>query len=115
MRFVHHSKSAELEIGINVYDQVIDDPFYFFYAGLIYQALHSFSMIRNIKSTMNTNVGKRDLTYLHGIRVLSLFWIILLHISTCTAFYLWPYGKQVNCYKEYRANLTESNLSTTKD
>ena len=69
-----------------------------FYVGLIYQALNSFSMIRNIKSTMNTNVGKRDLTYLHGIRVLSLFWMILLHIPHFAITSFWPYGKQVNCY-----------------
>ena len=30
---------------------------------------------------MSTDCRKRDLTYLHGIRVLSLFWIILLHCN----------------------------------
>ena len=47
--------------------------------GLCHQVLVSFSIIRNIKTIMNTDCGKRDLTYLHGIRVLSLFWIILFH------------------------------------
>jgi hypothetical protein len=30
---------------------------------------------------MKTDVEKSDMTYLHGIRVLTLFWIILLHAT----------------------------------
>ena len=60
--------------------------------GLFRQILHSFSIIRNIKLIMNTNVEKSDLTYLHGMRVLSLFWIILLHVNVDSVAQLWPYG-----------------------
>ena len=45
------------------------------------EVLHSFSLLRNVNLVMKTEVGNRDLTYLHGIRVLSLFWIILLHVN----------------------------------
>lgn len=45
----------------------------------MYKLLNCFSLIKNTNYILNTNVGKTDLTYLHGIRVLSLFWIILLH------------------------------------
>ena len=44
-----------------------------------YKLLNCFSLIKNTSFILSTNVGKSDLTYLHGIRVLSLFWIILLH------------------------------------
>ena len=52
----------------------------FFFLGKIYEILNSFSMVRNVNAILNTNVRKSDLTYLHGIRVLSLFWIILYHV-----------------------------------
>ena len=48
---------------------------------------------------MRTNTGKSDLTYLHGIRVLSLFWIILLHVATEKNSSFWPYGKLIQVYK----------------
>ena len=69
--------------------------FHYFYLliGLFCRTLHSFSIIRNIKTIMSTNVGKRDLRYLHGIRVLSLFWIILLHVTFSAVVNFWPYGK----------------------
>ncbi|XP_046853576.1 nose resistant to fluoxetine protein 6-like isoform X2 [Xenia sp. Carnegie-2017] len=54
----------------------------------IYKILQSFSIAKNVKSIMNTNVGQSDLTYLHGIRVLSLFWIILFHAIMFTR--IWP-------------------------
>ena len=44
-----------------------------------YKLLNCFSLIKNTSFILSTNVGNGDLTYLHGIRVLSLFWIILLH------------------------------------
>ena len=47
----------------------------------VYEVLNSFSLIRNTNSILNTKVGKSDLTYLHGIRVLSLFWVILAHVG----------------------------------
>ena len=47
--------------------------------GTSYKPLNCFSLIKNTSFILSTNVGKGDLTYLHGIRVLSLFWIILLH------------------------------------
>ncbi|XP_028401905.1 nose resistant to fluoxetine protein 6-like [Dendronephthya gigantea] len=47
--------------------------------GIILSVLHCFSCLRNIKFIMSTDVGKSDLTYLHGIRVISMFWIIGLH------------------------------------
>ena len=47
--------------------------------GTSYKLLNCFSLIKNTSFILSTNVGKGDLTYLHGIRVLSLFWIILLH------------------------------------
>ena len=47
---------------------------------LVYKVLNSFSISRNVKWVMNTSVGKGDLTCLHGIRVLSLFWIIVFHV-----------------------------------
>ena len=59
--------------------------------GLCHHILHSFSMVRNIKSIMRTKVEESDLTYLHGIRVLSLFWIILYHIYVQVLGSLWPY------------------------
>ena len=46
----------------------------------LYKLLNCFSLIKNTNFILNTNVGKNDLTYLHGIRVLSLFWIILVHL-----------------------------------
>ncbi|XP_028406319.1 nose resistant to fluoxetine protein 6-like isoform X2 [Dendronephthya gigantea] len=49
--------------------------------GTIYEIMNSFSIIRNVNTILNTNVRKHDLTYLHGIRVLSLFWIVLLHVN----------------------------------
>ena len=66
---------------------------FIFYIGLFCRTLQSFSTIRNIKTIMSTNVGKRDLRYLHGIRVLSLFWIILLHVAMFAFGGFWPYGK----------------------
>lgn len=42
---------------------------------------------------MNTDVGKSDLTYLHGIRVLSMFWIIYLHADEQAYRSLKPIGK----------------------
>ena len=76
-----------------IYDQVIKYLFLYFYIGLFCQALHSFSIIRNVQSIMRTHIGNSDLTYLHGIRVLSLFWIILYHITVFTVESFWPYGK----------------------
>ena len=52
-----------------------------FFIGLCHEMLHSFSIFRNVKSIMKTDVEKSDMTYLHGIRVLTLFWIILLHAN----------------------------------
>ncbi|XP_028406328.1 nose resistant to fluoxetine protein 6-like [Dendronephthya gigantea] len=52
--------------------------------GTFYEIVNSFSMIRNVNTILNTNVRKSDLTYLHGIRVLSLFWIILFHVYVQT-------------------------------
>ena len=46
-----------------------------------YKLLNCFSLIKNTSFILSTNVGKSDLTYLHGIRVLSLFWIIILHYT----------------------------------
>jgi hypothetical protein len=65
------------------------------FTGLCHEALHSFSMIRNIKSIMSTDVVKGDMTYLHGIRVLSLFWIILFHVNIYTMIIFLPVGKYV--------------------
>ena len=66
-----------------------------FLIGLCREILHSFSMIRNVKSIMRTDVEKSDMTYLHGIRVLSLFWIILLHVNNGSMMTLLPAGKYV--------------------
>ena len=66
-----------------------------FFTGLCRQILHSFSIIRNVKTIMSTDCGKGDLTYLHGIRVLSLFWIILFHVHTVFILSLGPIGKCV--------------------
>ncbi|XP_028401903.1 O-acyltransferase like protein-like [Dendronephthya gigantea] len=49
--------------------------------GIILSVLDCFSCQRNIKFIMNTDVGKSDLTYLHGIRVISMFWIIYIHAN----------------------------------
>ena len=59
---------------------------------LCHHILHSFSMLRNTKSIMRTKVEESDLTYLHGIRVLSLFWIIVLHVHYQLFSSFWPYG-----------------------
>ncbi len=56
-------------------------------------------MLRNVKTIMSTNTGKSDLTYLHGIRVLSLFWIILIHVAYQNVSSFWPYGKLIEVYK----------------
>ncbi len=57
-------------------------------------------MIRNVKTIMSTDTGKSDLTYLHGIRVLSLFWIILFHLSVKKfSAGFWPSGKLIEVYK----------------
>jgi hypothetical protein len=64
-----------------------------FLIGLCREILHSFSMIRNVKSIMRTDVEKSDMTYLHGIRVLSLFWIILLHVNYAAMSSFVPVGK----------------------
>jgi hypothetical protein len=63
------------------------------FVGFCHHILHSFSMIRNIKTIMKTKVGESDLKYLHGIRVLSLFWIILLHTNFQSYASFLPYGK----------------------
>ena len=70
-------------------------------------------MVRNVKWIMNTNVGKSDLTYLHGIRVLSLFWIILLHVNN-ELFAFFPIGKyiEVQQVKRVRSNFDEANWKT---
>ena len=47
----------------------------------LYKVLNCFSIIRNTAFIFNTKVRKTDLSYLHGIRVLSLFWIILFHFT----------------------------------
>ncbi|XP_046851781.1 nose resistant to fluoxetine protein 6-like [Xenia sp. Carnegie-2017] len=54
---------------------------------LVYKVLNSFSISRNVKWIMNTSVRKGDLTCLHGIRVLSLFWIILIHVNNLPVFF----------------------------
>ena len=71
-----------------------------FFTGLWYKILHCFSMIRNVKWIMNTNAGKSDLTYLHGIRVLSLFWIILFHVNSLLLG-LFPIGKYIEVVLKY--------------
>ena len=42
---------------------------------------------------MNTDVGKSDLTYLHGIRVISLFWIVYIHVFREIVNQFLPVGK----------------------
>ena len=49
---------------------------------------------------MNTDVSRTDLAYLHGLRVLSLFWIILIHINIQAANGSWPYGKWIKAVAE---------------
>ena len=70
----------------------IDFKLHLFIVGTFNEVLRSFSIIRNINSIMNTEVGNRDLTYLHGMRVLSLFWVILFHVN-CLVCDDWPLGK----------------------
>ena len=49
---------------------------------LAVRALHCFSLIENGRSLLSTKDNiKGSLSCLHGIRVLSMFWIVLLHIS----------------------------------
>ena len=49
---------------------------------LAVRALHCFSLIENGRSLVSTKENvKGSLSCLHGIRVLSMFWIVLLHIS----------------------------------
>jgi energy-coupling factor transporter transmembrane protein EcfT len=84
--------NISLYVVIHVCDKWPSSPYII---GIFHQILNSFSMIRNIKSIMSTDVGKSDLTYLHGIRVLSLFWIILFHVNVSTINSLWPYGKLI--------------------
>ena len=59
-------------------------PKYNFFVSLLarlHEALNCFSLVRNTNTIFNTKVRPNDLTYLHGIRVLTMFWIILLHIG----------------------------------
>ena len=49
---------------------------------------------------MNTDVSRTDLAYLHGLRVLSLFWIILIHLNIQAANGSWPYGKWIKAVAE---------------
>ena len=61
----------------------------------MYNILNCFSLIRNCNSVLNTNVGKRDLTYLHGIRVMSIFWLLAGHVFIpATTAQLTPIGKE---------------------
>ena len=78
---------------------------------LCHHILHSFSMLRNIKSIMRTKVEESDLTYLHGIRVLSLFWIIVLHVHYQLFSSFWPYDNIKDVMRSSR-RLAEMILNT---
>ena len=53
--------------------------FLFFHPGVCVDFLRCFSLIENTTKIFNTNVTPKMITSVNGIRVISMFWIILGH------------------------------------
>ena len=58
----------------------------------MYDVLNCFSLIRNINAIFDTKVSSSDLNCLHGIRVLTMFWIIFIHFGRTASLLSFPIG-----------------------
>ena len=74
--FVTAVNTAELE-GIYCRFYVLGESLYA--AGLLPQLLLSFSAVQNSRKILNCDTQEDSLTSLHGLRFLSLAWVILVH------------------------------------
>ncbi|XP_062501801.1 nose resistant to fluoxetine protein 6-like isoform X2 [Corticium candelabrum] len=71
--------------------------------GILYQLLQSFSLVRNVPKLLDTKETSKNISCLHGIRTLSMTWIILSHCYFFFSIYLnvSNMGDVSKLYKEF--------------